>query len=406
MKNIDIYKRDYACTGCGACSSICPKKAITLTPNAAGFVYPNINLKKCIDCGLCQKVCDKSQDVLTFPLACYATCLKDKKELMSTSSGGIATALANSILKENGIVYGCVQEKIDHEFVTCHKRISSLDDIELLKGSKYVKSDTSLIFKQVREDLVCKKNVLFIGTPCQIAGLKRFLCGRIYNNLFTVDIICHGTPSAQFFNDFVHYREKKFKNDLLEINFRDKSLDGWGLKVTETIKTPNGIYKRKILNALNTYYSLFLDGVIYRESCYSCSYAKKGRVSDMTIGDYWGIELEHPQFVKNNPWVSSLGCSCVLVNTLNGMRLFNQISNAVISENTTYFQISQHNNQIKFPTPCTPAHKEFLDLYTTEGYKAVEKWYMKNLGYKRYIYQLWILLPKPIQDFLKFLKKG
>lgn len=199
------------CCGCGACASACTHKAISLIANAQGFVYPVIDKDKCIDCGLCRKVCGYGKTELLHreKQTCYGgiDCSIEKSQ---SSSGGIANVISQWIIKNGGVVYGCALENSEELLVPRHIRVQEEKDLRKLQGSKYVQSDIGETYIQAKKDLKNGLLVLFTGTPCQIAGLYSYL-RHSYDNLFTIDVICHGVPSKQLFQDSVKNLKKRIE---------------------------------------------------------------------------------------------------------------------------------------------------------------------------------------------------
>lgn len=268
------------CTGCYGCSSICPKGAITMREDECGFVYPVIDEKKCVECKLCEKTCpyiNKTRQ--SYPINCYAARVKNKEMLKLTTSGGIATLISKKVIENNGVVYGAAYtEKCCVE----HIRVEKIEELKRLSGSKYVHSYIKNSYINAKKDLEIGKMVLFIGTPCQIAGLKNYL-KKDYEKLYTVDLICHGVPSQKFLKDEVERLNGNF-SEVDRVNFRDKTVGDFKL----VLKKKNSVmYKQNWIE--NPYYYTFMKSITYRENCYSCIYAKPKRVSDLTIGDFWGI---------------------------------------------------------------------------------------------------------------------
>lgn len=216
------------CCGCTACASICAHDAITMEPDALGFLYPKVDESKCVDCGLCEKVCqfndnyDRSLN-LEQPIA-YAARHKDIDEVMRSRSGAAFVAISDYILEQGGVVYGAGYK--DH-FRVAHKRATTKEERDEFRGSKYVQSDLTGVFLQVKEDLKNGLTVLFSGTPCQTAGLNSFIGKKLRENLILVDIVCHGVPGPFVWRDYVAYLEKKQGDEIVVVNFRDKELYGW-----------------------------------------------------------------------------------------------------------------------------------------------------------------------------------
>ena len=283
------------CTGCEACRTICPTKSILMT--SAGSVMtetPEINEDTCIKCHACERVCPvlHPQD-LKQPDKAIAAIAKDKDINYTSTSGGVAAVISKWFIENNGVVYGAVSEGRD----VFHKRCVLSDDLVLLKGSKYVKSDLRNSYSEVRDDLNNGKNAVFFGTPCQIAGLKSFL-KKDYDNLLTVDLICHGTPSQQLLKRHIHSIVGDRK--ITRIAFRD---EGYKMRFYDgdRIIYENNLWKEQFKDA---YYSAFyIACASFRDSCYHCRYASPNRVSDITIGDFWGLDKE-VKFSRNPTGIS------------------------------------------------------------------------------------------------------
>lgn len=238
----------------------------------------------------------------------YAFKNKDIESILKSASGGAGDVAVQVILKQKGIVYGAAY---DGEFLVKHIEVTNISDKERLQSSKYVQSDTSYSYTEVRNRLVDGKKVLFTGTPCQIDGLYAFL-DKEYENLYTIDLICHGVPSPKLLQSYLTDQEKKMREKIIYFNFRSKDKRGWGTQYLLKTKTKT---KSKTL-LLDKYGKHFMEGDCYRECCYQCRYSNTNRVGDLTIGDFWGIEKSYPDFF------SSKGVSSVFVNTQKGRILF------------------------------------------------------------------------------------
>lgn len=305
------------CCGCTACASICPKDAITMEPDTLGFKYPKVDLDKCINCGLCEKVCafndnyDKSRNLKEPEI--YAARHKDIHEIETSRSGAAFIAISDYILENGGIVYGVGYK--DH-FRVAHKRATTKEERNEFKGSKYVQSDLDGIFRQVKEDLKQGNTVLFSGTPCQTAGLNSYIGKKLRENLVLVDIVCHGVPSPYIWRDYLAYIEKKYKNEVVKVDFRDKSRIGWSGHIESYI------FNNKMKKESNIYTYLFYSHIMFRKSCYKCHYTNTIRPSDLTIADYWGWEKTDNYFNVDNK-----GCSLIMCNTIKGKSIFFTIQN-------------------------------------------------------------------------------
>jgi len=216
------------CCGCTACASICTHNAITMEPDVLGFLYPKVDKTKCVECGLCEKVCqfndnyDKSLN-LAQPIA-YAARHKDINEVMRSRSGAAFVAISDYVLEKGGVVYGAGYK--DH-FRVAHKRATTKEERDEFRGSKYVQSDLTGVFREVKEDLKNGLTVLFSGTPCQTSGLNAYVGKKLREKLILVDIVCHGVPGPFLWRDYIAYLEKKQGDEIVVVNFRDKELFGW-----------------------------------------------------------------------------------------------------------------------------------------------------------------------------------
>jgi len=322
-----------SCTGCFACINICPKNAISMVEDEYGYIYPRIEKDKCINCKLCEKSCPAINNVeLKYPIKCYAAVSKEQKLLNKSTSGGVATVLAKKIIQQGGIVYGAAYVR---NCEVNHIRVDNMHDLEKLQGSKYVHSYIKDCYKHVKKDLLDNKKVLFIGTPCQIAGLKKYL-PKDYENLYLVDIICHGVPSQKFLKEEV----RRVNNNIVDIdrvNFRDKQFSNFTFSINKNKKV---IYSEEYNTS--PYFYTFLKSITYRENCYSCRYATAERCSDVTIGDFWGLG-EDSIFYKNR----KNGVSVVLPITDKGLKLIESVSKELKIEERQIQEAVNGNDQLK-----------------------------------------------------------
>lgn len=387
---ITLYTDKKDCCGCTACESICPNQAITMEPDIDGFLYPELAHSRCTSCGLCKKVCafqSKLQSV-KYPLATYAAVLKDAVILNNSASGGAFVALALYTLKSNGMVFGCA---MNDEIKPEHIRISSSQDIKKLQGSKYVQSDLKSTFREAKCYVQEGRQVLFTGTPCQVAGLKAYL-GKDYNNLITVDLICHGVPSPKFFKGYINWLEKELKGKVTDFSFRDKK-NGWGLLGKAIYRKGNMIKETLIPPISSYYYNYFLKGDIYRKCCYECPYAQPARPGDFTIGDYWGIEKAHPEVNKQK------GVSVVLVNDEKSMMILEKLEMNLIASS---FELAcAHNEQLYHPTAKSNRREQILKTFREEGFKAVADRYYNEMKSQILMYKIKNKLPQPVKKIIK-----
>lgn len=403
MKHIDLVQDKKECCGCGACVNVCFHKAISMQEDELGYMYPQINKELCVGCGLCQKVCafTKKQN-MDAPLQAFAAMADDKEVLRKSASGGVFGAIAMEVLKSGGKVFGCSMEYIE-ELSPEHIGIEHVSELNKLQGSKYVQSDMKFVYQQVKEAIKKGRTVLFSGTPCQVAALKSYLGNKHYENLLTMDLICHGVPSIKFFRSYVKELEKSLKGKVIDFKFRDKD-SGWGLKGKVYYLDRKGNKKEKsIPSKLSSYYKLFLDSCSYRESCYNCKYANQYRVGDLTIGDYWGIQGVHADYLVQNGGIldEKKGISAILVNTDHGKRMLEKYGIKLNVLDSQVEDVIKSNDQLRHPSHMNKNRDYIMKLYCSQGYEAVERWYRKQMGMKRYIHIIWNGLPKTIQQLIR-----
>lgn len=358
---IHIQKKEDCC-GCTACVSICSRDAITMKPDALGFLYPEVDTSKCIDCSLCEKVCTftknyNTKNDLTTPIA-YAVRHRDIHQVETSRSGAAFIAFSDWILQKGGIIYGVGYKE---HFIVTHKRATSKEQRDEFKGSKYVQSNLEGIFRLVEEDLKNGHWVLFSGTPCQVGGLKSYIPEKYHNHLYTIDIICYGVPSPKLWSDYINYIEQRYKNYIISVNFRDKGKFGWyDQKESFVFKNGNVLYN-------NTYADLFGQAFL-RHSCFKCPYTNLKRNGDITIGDYWGWQRTDKHFNEDGK-----GCSLVIVNSTKGVKWFRE-SNPQLNIIPAKLENIVQNKLMK-PTEKPFNLDEFEKDYVQKGFRYVARNY-------------------------------
>ena len=392
------------CCGCGACVNACPKGAIRLRPDENGFLYPEIDPELCVDCGLCKKACG-FQNIRpeTLPLAAYAGAVRERQQLLRSASGGVAAALSRSVVEQGGVVFGCAMESREGNLCPAHAAAENMEQLPGLQGSKYVQSYIGDTYRQAKEALQAGRQVLFTGTPCQIAGLRGYLGQKDYPNLLTVDIICHGVPSNALFRAYLKLLEGELRGNITNFTFRDKAT-GWGHRMGVTYRSQSGKLRYRLIPAkASSYFGLFLQGQIGRDSCYSCPYAQGSRVGDLTLGDYWGIAQAHPEYLQEQGGAlrEGDGISCLLVNTPKGAESIRQIEETVTLLPSEFEKVQQGNDQLQHPCPRGADREKVLELYRQKGYGAVEHWYRKRLGIRWYRYAIQMRIPPKLRALLK-----
>lgn len=312
------------CCGCTACASICPKQCITMQEDEEGFLYPVINKSLCIGCNLCQKVCPiLNQEDERKSLSVYAAKSRDEKMRLASSSGGVFTLLAEKIIDRGGVVFGA---RFNENWEVIHDCTETKEGLAAFRGSKYVQSCIGNCYSKAKQYIQDGRQVMFSGTPCQIAGLKRFL-GKDYDNLLAVDIVCHGVPSPKawrlYLRDIVS--DKQWINS---IRFRAKS-NSWRnfrliIEGADSRLNTNELVNEKGYE--NKWIHAFLLNLTLRLSCHDCQSLRGKSGSDLTLGDYWGIEQFAADFDDDK------GCSLVLVNTLKGEEIYSGLNcNSIVT---------------------------------------------------------------------------
>lgn len=325
------------CVGCRSCEQSCPKKCITIKENNEGFLYPVVQEESCVQCGLCLKKCpvSKPYENLRETLATYALREKDKTALFDSASGGASDVLTEAVLRRGGYVYGAAY---DDTLSVKHIEASDESGRKKIQSSKYVQSDLKDCFTKAKHRLEEGKIVLFTGTPCQIAGLYAFL-GKEYENLYTLDLICHGVPSPKFFKKYLAWQGERMGGKVIYFNFRSKEKRGWGTQYLLKTKTKIKIKIKTKTLSLDKYGKHFMAGDCYRESCYRCRYANIHHSADITVGDFWGVEQCHPEFFSN------LGVSTIIVNSQKGKTMMAWVEETVVQIRITIDEAltKQHN---------------------------------------------------------------
>lgn len=398
---IELVKSKGKCCGCGACMNVCPQNAITMEEDEYGFIYPRINAEKCIKCHACINVCayNNANKYKKEPIKSYAATSLDFKVKEKSASGGIFYELSKKVIETNGIVFGAAMENKNGKLVINHIYVDNLNDLSKLQGSKYVQSNIGNSFRTAKKFLDSGRHVMFCGTPCQILGLKSFL-RKEYDNLLTIDIICHGIPNLRFFNDYLKVMSNEKKIIIKDFKFRDKS-KGWkhNAKIYYT-NNDKRLKSKLITGEYSSYYDYFLKCDSFRENCYSCTLASKSRVSDITLGDYWGIEKEHPELLKNKSLNSKKGISCVIINSQKGLNYLSDISNIFLYESKIE-KISLYNGQLNRPSNKGKRRNMVLELYKEKGYLELEKRFKSELHKKMPYIIVRNMVPKAIKEKLK-----
>lgn len=348
IKDIRIVPENQCC-GCAACANVCPVDAISMGEGKEGFLFPKVDLNTCIQCGKCVRTCpvleiDKPNRKEPGCRAAYG----DDEIRKVSSSGAIFSLLSDYVFSRGGTVYGVI---LNDKFETEHRRITSREELSSLRRSKYVQSRPGLCYRQVKADLKDGKNVLFSGTPCQNAGLRKFLGKTNTENLILADIVCHGVPSQSVFNEYL--KEKFPGGDLKEFLFRTKDA-GQNCMVCLATKKDGS----RIVSDINedTFEKGFHKSLFLRESCAQCHFAEPPRQGDFTIGDFWGLEKYNPDY--KDP----LGVSLVFLNNEKADKIWAEIKPNLKFDEPVPVQFALKHNRFRSKTRIHPGRARFFEL--------------------------------------------
>ena len=394
-------KSNELCTGCGLCAKICPHHSITMSPNSEGFLYPVINNETCIACGLCFNKCP-IEDNLRFhhmERKYFSLYSKDEHDLLVSSSGGVFLVLAKNVIKNGGVVVGCVY---DDNTVACHVCTNDLNIVYQMCGSKYVQSRADQTYGEVKTYLENGVKVLFTGTACQVEALRAFL-NIDYENLITIDILCHGVPSPLYFKKFTDYYARKYKGKITSVEFRNKEKRGWGSEHRTCIRfiDKKGNENKK-WPILPKYFCHFFYGDDLRLSCYKCKYAQSERISDITIGDFWGYWQKYKKFFYD-------GISVCSVNTESGLALLNEVCEGFeFIEELSESEAKGSNTNFYHPVVEPIARKTFYKNIQDKKYNNIGKFLVlkdKTL-FKKYLKSIYgAFFPEFAKRFLHKIKR-
>lgn len=389
------------CTGCRACMNVCPKNAITFQEDEKGFAYPVIG-EACVNCGVCKKVCPRNTGSLlnVGNPTVYAAFTKDKDIRRRSSSGGIFTELAMNTIKQKGVVFASRLSKDCKEVV--FDRCQIVDELKDFQGSKYVQSNPGFVFQQVKQVLLEGTKVLFVGVPCQVDGLKKYL-NKEYENLLTVDIICHGAPSPKLWRDYCTYLEEINGAKVTDASFRYKKPNWTRFSLKVDFESKKSVVSSKFNDP---YLIAFLKEISMRENCYSCEYTNTHRTGDITLADFWGYHSY--DFKMRN---TEKGISLVLINNAKGRNAFDEIQDQVMCQERTMQEAMAGNRSLKTPWKKNPKSEQFWREYIYgEGMSTAFEKYCVPYRFPTKVYISWFitnhmyLIPKPLLEARK--KRG
>ncbi len=360
------------CVGCGACKAVCKLDAVSITKNYGGFIKCYIDTNKCVNCGMCTKACPTINiPQKESPEEVFAFKAEDRIRKNATS-GGVASAFAEKVINNGGAVYGA---SLDGNFNLKHIRINRVEDIALIQGTKYIQSDMTGVFNNLKNDLESGKPVLFTGTPCQVASVKNFVSSKKLDiqNLYLCDIICHGVPSPKVFKDYIEWLGGTEKSKITKYYFRNKNFSWRGDSSSAETDTAEIKRNKNVSAFMNLYYG----NNITCDACFNCKFTSQDRVGDLTISDFWGIEKDNPDFEDK------LGVSMVLVNSQKGKELFASLDGKSVEANIE----NAKQPQLKKPVNKPDGYDAFWKIYKENGIDytvkkyAIPKTTLKTIAY-------------------------
>lgn len=350
------------CTGCKICSTICPKSCITFVENKLGVKYPKINKDKCIECNLCRNYCPSINKIdKNTTKKVYAAWSNDYSLRKNAASGGIATSLYKYVISKGWYVCGC---KFDTNLELYFDITNDFNVAKSFQNSKYVESDLRDISSKINKLLSNNHNVLFIGVPCQVAAIKKFVSKNInYGNLLTVDLICHGFAPIKYFKQHIKYLETKYKKNVSEVFFRDRSEKKD--YVFSLYDEEGGKFYKRVVNDNDLYHLGFHRAYIYRENCYNCFYSENSRVGDITLGDYSGLGTCNPPFDKK----VDFNVSCILINSNKGNMIIDEMNKdeLIHLEERPLKEPFLAQGQLNHPCYKSEKQKQFVFNYEKTG---------------------------------------
>ena len=368
---LDLIPRE-DCTGCSACASACPAECVSLAADERGFLHPVLDHSKCIDCGLCKRVCPVlNEDSFKSPVGSqFISCKhRDDDVRRNSSSGGFFYELANTVISDGGVVCGA---RFSSDFKKVYHSLAfTFEEFQPMRVSKYVQSEMRDTYHRVRDVLKTGKKVLFTGTPCQVAGLKAFLM-KDYDNLISVEVVCHGVPSQKVWDHYLSSLEKEYDSKVSYVSFRDKR-EGWR-NYNITIGFDNGtVFSEPSKD--NAYMNSFLTDLNIRESCTRCHFKRFASGADITMGDFWGsTEL-------GETYSDDVGISLVGLHTEKAKLLFETLQSSLkgvkrLSEKEAFV----FNESYAQSAYDHPSRNLFFDRFDKEGLSIVVDDLSKSLS--------------------------
>ncbi|MCI5656056.1 MAG: Coenzyme F420 hydrogenase/dehydrogenase, beta subunit C-terminal domain [Ruminococcus sp.] len=382
------FNFDKQCYGCRACENICVRKAITMKYNSEGFLIPVVDKDKCIECKLCEKICPKLTAV-DIPKKCDSDKIvsayrKDSSRYREYTSSGIFNELAKRTIANGGKVCGCIwNENMQAE----HILTDNIEDVKKMSYSKYVQSDMKECYREIEQTLKDGYHVLFSGTPCQVAAMKKYL-RKDYSGLFTIAIVCHGVPSPKVWEAYKTKLENEQNAKMVNANFRYKGKYGW-ITPFSYYEFDDGKKLEKLSFTEDPYVIAFGADILHRNTCYNCNYKGSLNEADLIIGDFWGCSSKLLSASKNK------GISSVIIHTQKGQEMIDSLSDVFVLDTSTSDFIKAENKPIYAPVKYNPVREKFYNDFKQDGsLKFIytmfnrKKYKVKRVLYKFSIFEL------------------
>lgn len=361
MRSVIIIDKPSDCCGCEACRNGCPVNAITMQADKEGFLYPQVDTARCVGCGKCERICpvkNKAASVTERTTTAYAARVRNGAVRQASSSGGVFTAIATHVLENGGIVFGAA---FDEHFCVRHIGIDRVEDLEKLRGSKYVQSEIGTSYAEAKRHLDEGRSVLFTGTPCQISGLYRYL-GKTYDTLLTQDIVCHGVPSPSVWDAYVRSRETKAASETRFVSFRHKQY-GWR-DYAVRFEFVNGKTDCK-RSQYDPYMRSYLRNLSIRPSCFDCTFKSPYREADITLADFWGVEHVCKEMDDDQ------GTSLVLLHSDKARAIYREIDAALDSRAVEVDAAAPYNPSMTTSTKPNPNRAAFFERMGASGFDGI-----------------------------------
>lgn len=384
------------CTGCAACNDVCPSHCIEMCRNKEGFLYPQIDEDRCLDCGLCNSVCPicsppSTQEQKTAPLA-FCLLHKNRDIWEASSSGGAFSGICEAYGNEKTVIYGAA---FSDERTVRHIRLSGYGNIGPLRKSKYVQSKMMGVYKSIKADLTTGRQVIFSGTPCQVAGVKNYLhvTGERSNDILFVDFVCHGVGSPAVFADFISALERSKNRKIITYTFRDKKKYGLNLETYISTILLNDLTRQVI--HMDPYNRAFIQKLVCRSSCFKCRFAKHQRNSDITIADFKHVFMAFPE--KS----SAYNYSSIILNTQKGEALLSRIAEICFIDACDVKFLYRNNPPLDHCSGNFEKRNQFFREFTTGENANILALLQKYGGHDKPFMVLWKLVPEKLREKIK-----